>query len=340
MTPDDVIRETPESVRVALDEIRTTPGADRPPISVTEFTDPACPWAWGSEPVFRLLRLTLGSRAHWRPVFGILFDEDDDPAPDPAAEARWYERFIREVTAHTDAPRAPRLHWLTRSSLPASLAAKAAGSQGPEVAERVLRRLRESTFVLGTPADTPDAIRAVVRGVPGLDSDRLLAELAARETRDAVRADWTETRRPIPEVLDLQGPGPHPGRAKEVGDHRRYALPTLLFDGPGGRVCVPGWRPLETYLEAARRAAGDRLPLTPVRLPATAALERWRSLTGPELALLTEESTAPAEAVRVDTGHGPLWLHPDEAHAREQSSFAVKAQVAGVSDNETPRGVH
>ncbi|MEV7681162.1 DsbA family protein [Streptomyces sp. NPDC088341] len=284
----------------------------RPLVRITEYTDPACPWAWGSEPVFRSLRQTLGPRARWRRVFGILFDEDDDPAPDPDAEARWYERFIQEVTAHTHAPYARRLRRLTRTSWPASLAATAAGSQGAETAERVLRRLRESTFVVGSPADTPDGIRGAVRGVPGLDTDRLLRDLAAPRTREAVRADWAETRAPLPEVLGLDGPGPHPGRAKEVGDHRRYALPTLLFEGPGGRVCVPGWRPVETYLEAARTAAAAPLPRTPVLWSPGEALERWRSLTGPELALLTGGSEPPPDAVRIETGHGPLWLHPSE----------------------------
>lgn len=29
------------------------------PLTVVEFTDPACPWAWGSEPKFRWLRTAL-----------------------------------------------------------------------------------------------------------------------------------------------------------------------------------------------------------------------------------------------------------------------------------------
>lgn len=148
---------------------------------------------------------------------GILFDEDDGPAPDPDAEARWYQRFIDDVTIHTGAPYAPRLQWLTRSGWPASLAAKAAEAQGPDVAQRVVRRLRETTFVLGTPADTEDGIRDAVCGVPGLDVGRLLRDLGSPRGRDAVREDWAESRRPIPEVVDLDAPGPHGGRAKEVG---------------------------------------------------------------------------------------------------------------------------
>ncbi|WP_406409254.1 hypothetical protein [Streptomyces sp. NBC_01643] len=99
-------------------------------VAVTEFTDSACPWAWGSEPAFRLLKHSLGPRVRWRRVFGILFDEDDDPAPDPDAEARWYERFIADVAVHTRAPYARRLRRLTRTSWPASLAAKASAEQG------------------------------------------------------------------------------------------------------------------------------------------------------------------------------------------------------------------
>ncbi|MEU6764064.1 DsbA family protein [Streptomyces sp. NPDC046853] len=284
-------------------------------IEVTEFTDAACPWAWGSDPVFRLLRHRLRPQLRWRRVFGILFDEDDDPAPDPDAEARWYEGFIKDVSAHTRAPYAARLHWLTRTSWPASLAAKAAEAQGGQVAERVLRRLRETTFVLGEPADTPEAAADAVDGVPGLDRDRLLADLTHPDTLAAVRADWAATRRPLPEVRDLQGPGPHPGRAKEVGEERyRFALPTLLFDGPGGRVCVPGWRPPETYLAAATAASGQPAPFAvPEPLSADAALAQWRSLTRRELELLAGTSVVPRDAVRVETGNGPLWLHPEEA---------------------------
>ncbi|MBA4863457.1 DsbA family protein [Streptomyces sp. PSKA54] len=289
-----------------------TDSAAQPLVHVTEFTDPACPWAWGSEPVFRLLRHGLAPHLRWRRVFGILFDEDDDPAPDPDAEARWYEGFIKGVAEHTHAPYAARLHWLSRTSWPASIAARAAEAQGERVAERVLRRLRETTFVLGTPADTPAGVEEAIRGVPGLDIRKLLDDRTMADARAAVRDDWAETRRPLAEVCDLQGPGPHPGRAKEVGDGRRYALPTLLFDGPGGRICVPGWRPLKSYLEAAAAAAGTPLP-APEAVSPEAALNHWRSVTRPELQLLTGALEPPHGATVVETANGPLWLHPEEA---------------------------
>jgi predicted DsbA family dithiol-disulfide isomerase len=285
------------------------------PLTVVEFTDPACPWAWGSEPKFRWLRAALGAhRAEWRRVYGILFDDDDDPAPDPDAEAAWYQGYITGIAAHTGAPYASPLRWVARSSWPSSLAAKAAEAQGAEAAARVLRRLRETTFLLGAPADDAEAVLDAVAGIPGLDHARLARDLTSDAVRSAVRRDWTETREPYPELSSVGGGGPHPGRPKDVGERHRFALPTLVFNGPGGRVTVPGWRDLDEYVAAAARVApGLRLEVS-CRRPGE-LLEDHHSLTGPELVLLAGSPDPPPGAVRVDSAGGPVWLHPSEAAA-------------------------
>src|SRR5262249_49523278 len=106
------------------------------------------------------------------------------------------------------------------------LAAKAAELQGAEIAERVLRRLREATFVFGEPPDTPDRIRAAVRGVRGLDLEHLAADASSARVRDAFHADWEEARAPNAFVRDLQEEGEGSGRAKESEGHTRYVFPT------------------------------------------------------------------------------------------------------------------
>ncbi|QMU69897.1 DsbA family protein [Streptacidiphilus sp. P02-A3a] len=304
-----------------------TGGPETHAYEVVEYTDPLCPWAWGSEPAFRRLRAQAEGLIRWRRVFAILFDSDDDPAPDPDAETAWYADYIRQVAGHTGAPRAARLERVARTSWPASLVARAAEAQGPLVAERVLRRLRESVFVLGVPADTEQRALDSVRGVPGLDRERLRADAASDAVVASVRADHAEARAPLPQVLDLQGPGPHPGGARELDDGEfRYALPTIVIRGPGGCRVVPGLRDPRAYTEALREV----LPTAATRrrrLSAAEALDCYRSLTARELLLLTGAQEPPSGAVRVDTAGGPLWLHPAEAATRRTAGSVAGSAV-------------
>ncbi|MFJ9176312.1 DsbA family protein [Streptomyces sp. NPDC102360] len=286
-----------------------------PRLEVVEYTDPLCPWAWGSEPTFRRLRQALEGRARWRRVYCILFDDDDDPAPDLAAETAWYARYVEEIGAHTRAPYAARLSRVAASSWPSSLVAKAAEAQGEKVAARALRRLRETVFVLGEPADTLDLALGAVRDVPGLDPDRLVSDAASKSVREAVVADRAEARRPVPEVLaPPPGDTPHPGAAKETDDGTglRYALPTVLVRGEAGYRAVPGWRPYDEYAAAVEELSpGLMAPVRPG--PAGEVLRHHRTLTEPERTALVCGPWPPPDAVRTDTANGPLWLCPSEA---------------------------
>ncbi|MET9496231.1 DsbA family protein [Streptomyces sp. NPDC006552] len=300
---------------------QSPPATDGPGLEVVEYTDPLCPWAWGSEPTFRRLRAALDGRARWRRAYAVLFDEGEDPAPDPAAETAWYARYVERISAHTRAPRAARPARVAASSWPASLVAAAAEAQGSRAADRVLRRLRESMFVTGSPADTLDAALCVAAGVPGLDAERLRADAASDAVRARVRADHAEARRPVPEVLRVDSRSPHPGAAKEDADGQlRYALPTVLFRTAGGRRVVPGWRPYDEYAAAVEELSPGLLSGVDPVLPAPRALRHHRSLTGPESRALTTGPWPPADAVRVDTAGGPLWLLAEEARVYPTSA--------------------
>lgn len=304
----------------------TAGGRDAPAVEVVEYTDPMCPWAWGSEPVFRRLRTALAGRVRWRRAYAVLFDDEvDDPAPDPSAETAWYARYVEEISAHTGAPRAAVLGRVAASSWPSSLVAVAAELQGTGVAEGVLRRLRETVFVLGDPADTLERAVAAARGVPGVDTHRLRSDAASAASRERVERDRAEARRPVAEVRSVHCDSPHPGSAKETSDGGfRYALPTLLVRTPSGRRTVPGWRPYAAYATAFEELSPGLLeasaPLSP-----TEALERHRSLTEPERRFLAPGVWPPPGAVRVDGPNGPLWLHPDEASADRRFPFQLPA---------------
>lgn len=316
-----------------------TSASGAPELEVVEYTDPFCPWAWGSEPTFRRLRAALDGRARWRRVHGILFDDDDDQPPDPQAEVRWYNGYVERISAHTGAPRPAVMFRVPDSSWDASCVAKAAEEQGSDVGDRVLRRLREVMFLHGHPPASLDSALFAVETLPGLDPDRLRADATSDAVRERVRADHAEARRPLPEALRVDSDSPHPGAAKETHDGQlRYAMPTLLFRTPHGHRVVPGWRPYEEYAAAVEELCPGLLPEVSPRLPAAEALRRWATLTGPEIEALTTGPWPPPGAVRHDTAGGPLWLRPEERvggiHAYPQA--AGDPSGAAVTSEESP----
>ena len=300
-------------------------------VDIVEYTDPGCVWSWSSEPALRALRQRYGDALNWRRVFGIQIDSLDlsHPGADPVGSAEEFRQGWLEVAAHTGAPIPERLERMHVSTLPASRAARAAERQGPVVAERVLRRLREAVFVDGRPPDTRARIAAALRGVEGLDRGRVLEALATEAVVWSIDADRAETRRPHPAVVALAGDGPrhpalgglhaagpNPGAARVTDSGVRYAFPTLLLRGPAGERVVPGWRSLGDYIAAVVAVAPELAGARDPWLDPDEALERYRTLTARELDLLTG-GEEPRQALRVETATAPLWLHPEEAHRRE-----------------------
>ncbi len=195
-------------------------------IEVTEFTDPGCVWSWSSEPKLRRLRRQYGDRVAWRRVFGIQIDDVklSFPDRDPVDGAEEWRADWLAVAAHSGAPITPRLEWMHASTWPASRAAKAAEAQGDEVAEAVLRRLREAVFVDGRPADNPERIAARPRRRP-----RARPRLAARgpRLRRRRRGDRQGLRRdPRPPSRRHRAEGGRPPPRRRQG--RRPDPPLLL----------------------------------------------------------------------------------------------------------------
>jgi predicted DsbA family dithiol-disulfide isomerase len=289
-------------------------------VEIVEYTDPQCVWAWSSEPKLRWLRARYGDQLHWRRVFGVQVQDLDGSAE--AFRAGWVD-----VAGHTGAPIASAIEWSSTSSRRACLAAKAAELQGDEIAERVLRRLREAVLVAGRPVDTPSRIADAVGGIPGLDLPRLIADAGSPVIRAAIRADFEETRSPDPEVIGLEHASPNPGAARQAGERLRYGFPTLVIRGPSGRRIVPGWRTAETYDDAIRAVDPSLRPAQDPSLGAAEALERYRSLSLAELELLTGSQLPPLDAVPIITATTPLFVHADDVadgpFARVPSAMSI-----------------
>lgn len=287
-------------------------------VEVVEFTDPGCSWAWGTEPKLRLLRWRYGDRLRWRRVLGGLIGDMNNYVEDfdPVRNARRQSGYWKSVYEHTGMTYPVHLEWMYTSTEPPGRAVKAAELQSDDVAGRVLRRLRESIFVFGLPADTDDRIIEAVRGVEGLDVDRFAADLGTEVVEKAFTEDWEETRRPNEHVMTLEGDAPGIGRAKNTEGHWRFVFPTLIFRGPDGEATVPGWCDYGRYEEAMEAVApGTTANARPDPTPDD-VFATWPTATQKELDILCG-GEAPADVVTFGWGEGSFFLTPAEAASRE-----------------------
>jgi protein-disulfide isomerase-like protein with CxxC motif len=252
-------------------------------LAAIEYTDAMCSWAWGTEPKLRRLRWCHGRRLEWRRVMGGLV-EDRRPPTDPRKAADDLEQYWAGVAANTGATHPSPLDHVPLSSHPSGRAVVAARRQGPDVEDRVLRRLREATFVWGDPPDTHERCLTAVAGLSGLDEARFAVDLASEEIAAGYQADVEQARRPNDHVLQLTGDRLGIGDAKESRDGRlRFAFPTVVFVGSGGEHTVPGWMPYGAYVEAME-AAEPGSTAEPRPLPSfDEALATWELLTATEL---------------------------------------------------------
>jgi protein-disulfide isomerase-like protein with CxxC motif len=288
-------------------------------IEVIEFTDPGCSWAWGTEPKLRLLQWRYGDRLKWRRVLGGLVGDQNNYVEnfDPVRAAKRYIPYWRGAYQHTKMSYPTQLEWMYVSTEPAGRAVKAAELQSEEIGARVLRRLREQTFVFGKPPDTAERILDAVTGVPGLDVDLLAEEIDADAVEKIFHEDWEETRRPNQYVLTLQGDRPGIGKAKNTEGHWRYVFPTVLFRSADREETVPGWCDYEEYelaMEDVMPGSTDerRVDPTPSEYFVT-----WPTATEHELEVVCGAgATVPDEIVGYDWGEGLFFLTPQEAEAR------------------------
>src|ERR1700712_370105 len=114
-------------------------------IVITEFTDPACPWAYSAEPFRYKLNWLYGDRIEWQGRMGVLSESAEKPGARGFGVAQLsgaYRMISREYGMPIDTAERPRM----ALSLPACAAVVAARLHAPEAVRPLLRSLRVRTF--------------------------------------------------------------------------------------------------------------------------------------------------------------------------------------------------
>ncbi len=242
-------------------------------VQVRYYTDPACIWSWGAEPLVRRLMWEFGDALELRWVMGGLArsygpgyrDAEGGIGTGPDCFADLIAHWL-DVAAETRMPCDPRL-WARNpisSTYPVCQAVKAAAEQGPRAAYSYLRRVREALVLERKKLDHAEALIAEA-GPAGLDVERFRIDLASHAITEAFAADLDEVRSPPEEARRA-------GAVRETEGRERVTFPSAVFVGEDGRRRgVWGYRPYDELREAAiacgAEPAGDRAaePLEVVR---------------------------------------------------------------------------
>jgi predicted DsbA family dithiol-disulfide isomerase len=284
-------------------------------ISATLYSDPACPWAYSESPALRTLEWRYGSQLSWRLVVIGLTEsasQYERRGYTPVRGALGQVRFRRYGMPFAPAPKA-RLSATARACR--AIVATRLADPGREWA--VFRALQLANFTTPLLLDDDQQLASVLRTVPGIDAETIIARLDAPEVTEAYERDRAEARSAAGSPAELQG------KTANTDGPVRFTAPSVVFESDGQRLVAGGFQPIEAYdvLVANIDPTLHREP--PPDTPAP-LLERFPDgLTTQEVALLLTrgndapdrqaaetaliELVAASEAVRVPLGDDALW---------------------------------
>lgn len=209
-------------------------------VCITEYTDPACPWAWSAEPFRRRLDWHYGEHLEWRiRVVGLSETPDDNTKRGITPEQ--LSSNYRNIAAEHGMPIDTSLRERVAASVPACRAVVATRLNSPEQARLLLRRLRVLNFS-GALIDEPETIaRAAVEA--GLDPGELGLWIEQPEVEQQLREDMEAARRPMPAARVLDH------KLANWSGGRRYTCPSLEITrlSDGVTISVPGFQPYAAY---------------------------------------------------------------------------------------------
>ena len=224
-------------------------------VCITEFTDPACPWAYSAEPVRARLRWLYGEQIDFEARMVVLSESPQDYLDrgfTPEKQAASFKQIARDHGMPIDTRERPRM----AASLPACRAVVAAGIHSDR-GWFLLRALRVRHFG-GELLDEPATIAGAASDA-GLDPAQLEAWTRDEAVDHRLREDMALAREPLPAARVLDA------RLANWSGGRRYTCPSyeITRRSDGVRIAVPGFQPFAAY----DVVTANLVPDTPRREP-------------------------------------------------------------------------
>jgi predicted DsbA family dithiol-disulfide isomerase len=221
-----------------------------PVLTITEFSDPACPFGWSSSPSRQRLLWLFGEQIEWRLRMVGLSESSEGTAKKgftPAMAAAGARRLSELHGMPMDTAERPRM----AASLPACRAVVAVRCNAPGRDWEMFRRLQIRQFA-GALLDDPETIAAAARDL-GIDPEELARWSEAPETELALEEDLQAARHPTPEALAQSA------RLAKWEGGWRYTCPSyeIVRGRDGAQMSVPGFQPLRAYEVAIANLAPE-----------------------------------------------------------------------------------
>jgi predicted DsbA family dithiol-disulfide isomerase len=224
-------------------------------LTIREFTDPACPFAFSAEPARLRLNWLFGDQIEWQPRMVVLSQSADDYIAKGFTPERQVAA-MESIQSRYGMPIEPRRRPRMVATVHACRAVVAARLHAPDRERALLRRLRIHTMA-GDLIDEPGVIAKAAREA-GIDPMALFRAWRDDPAVDAaLDADMAAARAPSVAALALD----HKLAAADSGLGRRYTCPSYEIERSGGdgwpRFDVPGFQPVEVYEAAIANLAPE-----------------------------------------------------------------------------------
>jgi len=204
------------------------------------YSDAACPWAYSASPALHVLAWRYRDQLSWRLVVIGLREEVTETAAaafDPAASVLGRRTFREFYGMPFGLVPKPRLAATGRGCR----AVVAARLLDPGSEWRVFRALQLANFTTGLMLDDDDGIEEVLRGIPGLDADRVIASLDAPEVSKAYERDRAEARTAAGTAAEAQE------KTSTSDGPVRFTAPSVVFQEGARSLVAGGWQPVLAY---------------------------------------------------------------------------------------------